>query len=306
MVRSRPASPSWAPCLPASTPPTHRKAPSRAEHRYRGFQSCLRSSSLPPQRDSPGGQRRQLEFDRTILPTVPVTQKRPARSSEDTIPQSPRPTPERPRHLPDPTSHPDRPSRPLYPPPVPTGFEEGDHFPVHIGEPLDKDEVARLIEDAQPGVWDGPGEGPRVGDGHVAVLGAVDHERGRGYVPDLSGEVEVRPGPGLLVVGGAGRRVSETPAYDLLELIPVLGAIRRRSRRLEAPSDAPLRRKRTPSKHVRKGLYRHLIGPAATVAGADQDQTVDKVGPEQRQLLPHKAAERSSEDVGLLYAQVVQ
>src|SRR3712207_8324992 len=49
---------------------------SRAEHRNRGWGPCLRSSGLPPQRDSPGGQRRQLVFDRTILPTVPVAQKR--------------------------------------------------------------------------------------------------------------------------------------------------------------------------------------------------------------------------------------
>src|SRR5215210_1744885 len=205
--------------------------------------------------------------------------------------------------------HSDGPLCPLYPdalPTVPARLEEGDHLPVHIGEPLDKDEVASVVEDPQPGARDRPGEGRRVGGRHVAVLCAVDHEGRRGYVPNFPGEIEAGPGPGLLVVGRAGRRVSETPAYDLLELIPVLGAIHPRGRRLETPSDTPLWRKGTPSRHVRKGPHRHRLGSAATVAGADQDQTVDKVGPEQRQLLPHKAAERSSEDMGLLYAQVVQ
>src|SRR5215218_1008560 len=234
-----PGVPSSVPCSPSSTPPTRRTAPSRAEHRYRGCQSCLRSSSLPPQRDSPAASAASLYSTVLFYPLCRSLKNGRQGSSGDPVPQSPRPATERPRHLPGPTSHPDGPPRPLYPPPVPTGFEEGDHFPVHIGEPLDKDEVARVVEDAQPGARDGPGEGRRVGDGHVAILGAVDHERGRGYVPDISREVEVRPGPGLLVVGGAGRRVSETPAYDLLELIPVLGAIRRRSRRLEAPSDDP-------------------------------------------------------------------
>ena len=60
----------------------------------------------------------------------------------------------------------------------PAGLEEGDYLPVHIGEPLDKDEVASVVEDAQPGTRDGRGQGRRVGDGHVAVLGAMDHERG--------------------------------------------------------------------------------------------------------------------------------
>ena len=29
----------------------------------------------------------------------------------------------------------------------PAGFEESDHLPVNVGEPLDKDEVARVVED---------------------------------------------------------------------------------------------------------------------------------------------------------------
>lgn len=60
---------------------------------------------------------------------------------------------------------------------LPTGLEERDHLCVHIGEPLDEDEVAGVILDPQPGAWDGPGEGRGVGDGDVAVLGAGDHER---------------------------------------------------------------------------------------------------------------------------------
>src|SRR5215211_4222138 len=106
-------------------------------------------------------------------------------SSGDALPLSPQPTPERPWQLQDPIQYPGRPLRPLYVGARPAfllagraGLEEGDHFPVHIGEPLDKDEVARVVEDPQPGARDGPGEGRRVGDGHVAVLGAVDHERG--------------------------------------------------------------------------------------------------------------------------------
>src|SRR5215217_8095351 len=180
MVRSRPASPSSVPCSPASTRPTRRTAPSRAEHRYRGCQSCLRSSSLPPERDSPAASAASLYSTVLFYPLCLSLKNGRQGSSGDPVPQSPRPATERPRHLPGPTSHPDGPPRPLYPPPVPTGFEEGDHFPVHIGEPLDKDEVARVVEDAQPGARDGPGEGRRVGDGHVAILGAVDHERGRG------------------------------------------------------------------------------------------------------------------------------
>src|SRR5215212_4013410 len=308
MVRSRPASPSWAPCLPASTPPTHRKAPSRAELRYRGCQSFLRSSSLPPQRDSPGAGR-QLEFDRTILPTVPVTQKLPARKLRRRCPTvsstSARATATPPQSYSGPCSAASS-AVPWCPAPGPCGLEEGDHRSVHIGEPLDKDEVARVLEDAQPGARDGPGEGRRVGDGHVAVLGAVDYERGRGYAPNIPGEVEASPCPGLLVVGGVGGRVSETPAYELLELLFVLCTIRLGGRRLKAAPDHALWTEGTPPEHVPQGLHGHRFRPPSTVAGADQDQAVDEVGPEQRQLLSHKAAERSSEDVGLLYAKVVK
>ncbi len=56
-------------------------------------------------------------------------------------------------------------------------FEEGDDLSVHLREPLDKDEVARTVEHAQPGAGDGLGEGRGVGRGHLAVLGTVDDER---------------------------------------------------------------------------------------------------------------------------------
>src|SRR5215208_720651 len=309
MVRSRPASPSWAPCLPASTPPPHRKAPSRAEHRYRGCQSFLRSSSLPPQEIHPAALAASLNSTVLFYPLCLSPKNCLQGSSEDAVPQSPRPAPERPPRLPNPTQDPVLPLHPLYPgapPTVPAGLEEGDHLSVHIGEPLDKDEVARVLEDAQPGARDGPGEGRRVGDGHVAVLGAVNHERGRGYAPNIPGEVKAGPGPGLLVVGGIGGRVSETPAYELLKLLFVLCTIRLGGRRLQSAPDHALGTERTPPEHVPQGLHGHRFRPPSTVAGTDQDQAVDKVGPEQRQLLSHKTAERSSEDVGLLYAKVVK
>ncbi len=93
----------------------------------------------------------------------------------------------------------------------PAGLEEGYDLPVHVGEPFDKDEVARIVEDPQPGPGNGPGEGSGVGDGHVAVLRAVDHKRRRGNVPDVAREVEARTSPGLLVVGGV-RRASQRAA----------------------------------------------------------------------------------------------
>ena len=48
-------------------------------------------------------------------------------------------------------------------------------LPVNVGEPLDEDQMARVVEDAQPGLRDGFGQRGGVGGGHVAVLGAVDH-----------------------------------------------------------------------------------------------------------------------------------
>src|SRR5215216_2375580 len=127
MVRSRPASPSWAPCLPASTPPPHRKAPSRAEHRYRGCQSFLRSSSLPPQEIHPAALAASLNSTVLFYPLCLSPKNCLQGSSEDAVPQSPRPAPERPPRLPNPTQDPVLPLHPLCPgapPPVPAGLRK--------------------------------------------------------------------------------------------------------------------------------------------------------------------------------------
>src|SRR5215204_5556944 len=186
------------------------------------------------------------------------------------------------------------------------GLEEGDDLSVYVGEPLDEDQMASVIKDPQLRAGDGPGEGGGVGDGHAAIFGAVDHQRRGGYVPDVSGEVEAGACPGLLVVGAARGRVREAPAHDLLELILILGAVGLRGRRLQTPANDPLGAEGTPSQHARQRLPGHRLWPPTTVAGADEDQAVHQVGPEERQLLRHEAAERSSKDVGLLHTEVIQ
>ena len=107
-----------------------------------------------------------------------------------------------------------------------TRLEEGDYLPVYIGEPFDKDEVPSPVKHPKFRTGDGPGQGGGVGDGHVAVFGAVDNERWRGYVPDVMREVEACSGPGLLIVRRVGRRVRKPPIQDLLELVSMLSAVR--------------------------------------------------------------------------------
>jgi hypothetical protein len=54
----------------------------------------------------------------------------------------------------DPTPHPGRPVlRVTLLSDRPTRLEEGDHLPVNVGEPFDEDEVARIVEDPEPGPW---------------------------------------------------------------------------------------------------------------------------------------------------------
>jgi hypothetical protein len=69
--------------------------------------------------------------------------------------------------------------------------------------PLDENQVAGPVEDAQPGAGDGPSQGAGVGDGHQTVVGAVDHEGWRVDVPDPARGVEVGPRPGLPEVEGS-------------------------------------------------------------------------------------------------------
>src|SRR5918995_463304 len=183
----------------------------------------------------------------------------------------------------DPVPYPAGPS--FAPPPSaapagPTGLEEGNDLPVYVGETFDKDEVARTVEYPQLRSWNFLGEGRGVGDGDVAVFGAVDHERRRSYVPNFTREVEAGPGHGLLVVGDLGRRVGETPAYELFELVRVLRAIRLRSRRLQTPPDHALGAEGTPPEHVRQSLHRHRLRSRTTVAGAHEHQTVYQVRPQ--------------------------
>src|SRR5215216_866114 len=110
-------------------------------------------------------------------------------------------------------------SRPPRRPPLlrlllPVGLEERDDLLVDLFGPLYKDQVSGIFEDAKLGVRDGFGEDDGVGNGHVAVVGAVDHERRRDDVPDIAGGVEPGAGHRLLVVGSQGGRIGLAPAYD--------------------------------------------------------------------------------------------
>src|SRR5215208_4958356 len=190
------------------------------------------------------------------------------------------------------------------PPPGPARLEEGDDLPVDVGVPLDKDQVPGIFEDAQPGAGYRLGKRYGVGSRHVLVLRAVDHERRRGYAPHVARDVESGTSPHLLVVGRQGRRVRQAPAHYLLELFRSFGAIRVRRGRLETLPDRLFRVEGGKPDHVGQRPGRHGLGTPTTVARAYQHQPVYEVGPLQRQLLSHEAAQRGAEDVGLLYAQV--
>ncbi len=117
--------------------------------------------------------------------------------------------------------------RPLGPSPLSrlAGLKEGNDLFIDLFSPLDEDQVASAVENAQFGARDGFGEGDSVGDGHVAVVGAVDHQRRRGDVPHIAGGVESRTGHRPLIVGGQGRRVGEAPVHDPLELLGVADTV---------------------------------------------------------------------------------
>jgi hypothetical protein len=93
-----------------------------------------------------------------------------------------------------------------------SGLEEGDDLLVDLFGPLYKDQVPGILEDAKSGARDGFGERDGVSGGHVAVVGAVDHERRRGDVLDVVGSVEAGAGHRLLVVSSQGGRIGEAPA----------------------------------------------------------------------------------------------
>src|SRR5215213_4644002 len=83
------------------------------------------------------------------------------------------------------------------------GLEERDDLLVDLFGP-GRAGAARAVADVEDGV----------GCGHVAVVGAVDHERRRDDVPDIAGGVEPGAGHRLLVVGSQGGRIGLAPAYD--------------------------------------------------------------------------------------------
>ena len=56
--------------------------------------------------------------------------------------------------------------------------EEGDDICVDLVGLLDKDQVTCAVEDAQRSPGDSPDQGVGVSDGHVAVVGAMNHEDG--------------------------------------------------------------------------------------------------------------------------------
>ncbi len=116
---------------------------------------------------------------------------------------------------------------------------------------------------------------------------------------------EARAGPRLLNVEGR-RGVRDAPAHDLLELVRVLGVVGVRGRRLQTPPDRVLGAERTPPHYVGHGQRGHRLGAPPAVAGADQDQAVDEIRPDQSKLLRHESAERGAEHVGLAHPEMIQ
>ena len=65
----------------------------------------------------------------------------------------------------------------LLPPPRLARLKEGEDVFVDLFGLLDKDQVRGPLKHMQFGTRNGFGEGAGIGDRHVAVVGAVNHER---------------------------------------------------------------------------------------------------------------------------------